>query len=141
MADYDNIVRERQKHIRRQIENQDISIKAIWVDGGWNESSTVLSYFPADENKQPAVMSVANLYRFLKTKALPPELLSALLPDEYAIVRRPGPVDHDAIASWCIEFLAKWNAAKHPESEAGTNTGPKENEDLIATVVQLQVAA
>jgi hypothetical protein len=62
MADENIIVRDRQKLIRREMDRRGIAIKAVQLDGGWEAPSTVLSWFPADENKEPQTMSVAGLY-------------------------------------------------------------------------------
>lgn len=140
MPDYDKIVRERQKAIRRQIDARKIAIKAIQLDAGWEHPSTVLSYFPADSAKDPAVMSVAALFRLIDRNALPAELLSVLLPDGYQIVRAPAEIDHDEIADALTDYLHEKNAAHHPESEAGRDLGPTETARLNAKVVQLPIA-
>lgn len=137
MADENNIVRDRQRFIRREMDRRGISIKQVQLDGGWETSSTVLSYFPADRLKEPAVMSVAALYRLLQRKALPAALLSTLLPDNFAIVRLPEGVDFDELADEFTEFLRTKNEFHHPESEAGRDLGPTERARLSEKVVQL----
>lgn len=139
LPEYDNIVRERQKLIRREMDRRGIAIKAVQYDGGWETPSTVLSYFPADENKQPATMSVAALYRLLSTKALPAELLSLLLPGDFAIVRMPEGINHDELAAAMADYLAAKNAAHHPESECGPAIGPGEQAHLDTKVVHLPI--
>lgn len=138
MADYDNIVRERQKAIRREIDRRDLSIKAIHMDGGWETPSTVLSYFPADELKQPATMSVAALFRLLKTNAVPTELLSLLMPDGFAIVRTPEGINHDEIEEAARDFLATKGRAHHPESPAGRDISACEDSVLRRKAVALR---
>jgi hypothetical protein len=137
MHDYDNIVRERQKAIRRQIDERKLSIKAIHLDAGWENSSSLLSYFPADEAKEPATMSVAALFRLLDRKALPPDLLSILLPDSFVIIRKPEGIDHDEIAKAFADYLAAKNDAHRIDSECGPAIGPREQEALDAKVVHL----
>lgn len=138
MSDANKIVRERQRAIRREIDRRGIAIKAIQLDAGWDTPSTVLSYFPGNPEVEPAVMSVAALFRLLDTKALPVELLSMLLPGDFAIVRVPEGINHDEIADGMVEYLAEKQRAHHPESECGPALGPKETESLDAKVVRLR---
>lgn len=141
MRDESNIVRERQKLIRREIDRRGISIKAIQLDGGWSDSSTVLSYFPADEKAQPAVMSIASFYRLIERKALPLDLLSTLLPNGFTIVRVPENVDHDEISAAVQDYLKTKEDAHRPESEAGREIGPIEDETLRGKVAHLRAVA
>lgn len=137
LRDADKIVRERQRFIRREIDRRGIAIKAIALDGGWDNTSTVLSYFPADATKEPAIMSVAALYRLFE--ALPTDLLSLLLPEGFAIVRVPEGVDHDELAPALQDYLVAKAAAHHPESECGPAIGPKERALLDRKVVHLPI--
>ena len=143
MADENKIVRERQKLIRRQMDERGISVKAVQLDGGWESSSTVLSYFPADQDAEPAVMSVAALYRLLSKQALPADLLSLLLPGDFAIVRVPEGIDHDVVCEAFQDYLAEKAKAHRPESECGPAIGPKEHDKLtkLAVVAGTAVAA
>jgi len=134
MADADRIVRERQRAIRREIDRRGIAIKAIQYDGGWENASTVLSYFPADASREPAIMSVAALYRLFD--ALPADLLSMLLPEGFAIVQVPEGVDHDDLAARFREYLGLKDEAHHPESEAGRDIGPGEDKALRLKLVE-----
>lgn len=136
LRDAETIVRERQKAIRREIDRRGIAMKAIAMDGGWDSTSTVLSYFPADQHAQPAVMSVASLFRLFD--ALPTDLLSLLLPDGYAIVQVPEGIDHDDLERGCRDFLATKGEAHHPDSPAGRDIAPCEAKALDAKVVQLR---
>lgn len=139
MTSNDSIVeaakREQQRMFRIACDPRRFNLtrKAIEIDAEIPRS-TLASY--ADGR---ALMTIATLRSLCGV--IPNELLSLLLPEGYAVVSTPEAVDHDAVASWCIQFLAKWNAAKHPESEAGTETGPRENDELLAAIVQLQSAA
>lgn len=131
MRDENMIVRERQLLIRREMDRRDISIKAVQLDGGWKDPSTVSSYFPNPEGKkEPATMSVAALYRLIATKALPVDLLSLLLPAGHLIVRVPEELDHDEIAQAMADYLAEKQRAHHPESEAGREISPNEDAKL-----------
>lgn len=142
MRDENTIVRERQMLIRREMDRNGISIKAVQLDGGWKTPSTVLSYFPNPEGtEEPATMSVAALYRLLRTKALPAQLLSLLLPDGYQIVEVPEDVDHDEFAECVHGYLAQKAKAHRPDSEAGPAIGPTEHKALCGKVVELRSKA
>lgn len=141
MFDEVKIVRDRQRLIRREMDRRHIPMKAVQLDGGWETPSTVLSYFPADEQREPAVMSVASLYRLLAKGALPADLLSLLLPDGFQIVRAPEALDHDEIADLMADYLATKNGAHHPDSEAGRDIGPAEAQALCSKVARLRPAA
>ena len=138
MHDENTIVRERQRAIRREMDRRGISIKAVQYDGGWDTPSTVLSYFPAD--KEPQTMSVAALYRLISRKALPADLLSVLLPDDFAIVRVPEGIDHDEIAALFHDYLTAKERAHHPESEAGREIGPNEDNVLRGKFARVRAA-
>lgn len=137
MTDETDIVRERQRLIRREMDRRGISIKAVQLDGGWETSSTVLSYFPADRDKEPAVMSVAAYHRLLSRGALPADLLSLLLPDGFAVVRVPEGIDHDEIAAGFQDYLAAKGRAHHPDSPAGRDIADCERSELDRKVVML----
>lgn len=141
MPDYDKIVRDRQALIRRQMDERRITVKQVQYDGGWDSPSTVLSYFPADPDKQPATMSVASLFRLLETGALPSELISLLMPDGFQIVRVPEGIDHDEVEKAARDFLAAKVEAHHPDSEAGREIGPKEHSRLTGKAVELVAVA
>lgn len=139
MSDENAIVREAQRLIRREMDRRGIRIKAVQLDGGWETSSTVLSYFPADEHKEPAIMSVASLYRLLRRKALPSDLLSLLLPEGFAIVQVPEGIDHDELADDFADYLATKNDFHRPESEEGPAIGPTERATLNSKIVMLPI--
>jgi len=138
MADATNIVRDRQKLVRREMNRRGISIKAVQLDGGWDSSSTVLSYFPEDAHAQPAVMSVAALYRLLDTEALPSDLLSLLLPPGFQIVRAPEAIDHDEVETVCRDYLAAKGKAHQADSPAGREIADCERVLLDGKVVQMR---
>lgn len=128
MCDFANILRDRQRTIRRMMDQRGISLKAVGLDSGMGYS-TVLSYFPNPEgNAEPHVLSAAAIYRL--TKALPADLLSLLLPDDFAIVRVPEGIDHSDLAARAMDYAATYSAARHPDSEAGVDLGPGESSVL-----------
>lgn len=139
MADATTIVRERQKAIRREMNRRKIAIKAVQFDGGWDSPSTVLSYFPEDENAQPAVMSAASFYRLFG--ALPVDLLSLMLPEGYQVVRAPEEIDHDEIERLCREYLDAKGKAHRKDSPGGTEITDGEKAALDGCVVRLRAAA
>lgn len=137
MYDYDRIVRDRQKAVRREIDRRELSIKALYLDAGWENSSTLLSYFPADQEREPATMSLASFYRLFK--ALPTDLLSFMLPEGFAVVRVPEGLDHDEIDRAFRDYTDAKAAAHHPESECGRDLGPKERAALDDKIVRLPI--
>ena len=67
-----------------------------------------------------------------------PALLSLLLPDGYALVRVDALSDPAALASGALDYLGLYSAARHPESELGTEIGPSEAVGLEATAARLR---
>jgi trans-aconitate methyltransferase len=141
MSDDNDIVRDRQQLIRREMERRGMLLKQVQLDGGWETVSTVSSYFPANEETQPAVMSVGALHRLIRTKALPVDLLSLLLPNGFAIVQVPENIDHDALADAMRDYLRAKDHAHHPDSPAGRDIAPCEDLKLSTQVVQLRARA
>jgi hypothetical protein len=141
MLDENEIVRESQRAIRREMERRGISLKQVQYDGGWDTVSTVASYFPLGDTAKPAIMSAAALRRLVHTKALPLDLLSLMLPPGFQIVRAPEEIDHDDFETLCRDYLAAKGRAHHPDSEAGREIGPGEQDTLDGKVVQLRAAA
>lgn len=139
MHDENNIVRDRQRLIRREMDRRHISVKAVQLDGGWEHPSTVLSYFPADGDREPATMSLAAFYRLAERGALPLDLLNLLLPDGLALVRKPEGIDHDELADAFADYLHHKNAAHHPESPAGRDIADCERSTLDSKVVHLPI--
>lgn len=142
MRDVNDIVRDRQRAIRREMDRRGILLKQVQLDGGWDTVSTVASYFPQPEgNAQPATMSVAAMFKLLDTNALPVDLLSLLLPVGFQIVRAPETLDHDEFEGMCRDYLATKGKAHHPESPAGREISDCERDKLNGKVVQLAAAA
>jgi len=138
ITDANTIVRERQRAIRREMDRRGISIKAVQFDGGWETPSTVLSYFPADPDREPATMSVAALYRLFE--ALPTDLLTMLLPEGFAIVKVPTGVDLDECATEMQAWLVDKAAAHHPASPAGRDIAPCEESRLRTKLAVVKAA-
>lgn len=137
MTDENTIVRDRQKLIRREMDKRGISIKAVQLDGGWENSSTVLSYFPADAQRDPATMSVAALYRLAERDALPVDLLSLLLPAGFGIFRLPEEVDHDDFAACLQDYLRAKTEAHHPDSPGGREIAECEDAKLRGKAMRI----
>lgn len=73
----------------------------------------------------PAIMKLASWQDF------PASLLSILFSGSERIVCNEGDGgDHTEYAGHCIDFTAAYAAARHPDSEAGTDIGPNEHRDL-----------
>ena len=137
MADVSTIVRERQAFIRREIDRRGIALKAVSMDSKI-PYPTLLSYFPQEGSREPAMMPVSALYALIG--ALPDDLLSLLLPAGHVIVAVPEDVDHDEIARHCREYLRAKDDAHHPESEAGREIGPTEDNVLRASFARVKAA-
>lgn len=126
MPDKIEIVRERQRAIRREMMRRRISPDVVAIDSLLSKSS-VAGYFPNPDGKVPVTaITVAALFALLETNALPLDLLSLLLPDGFAIVPKPDHIDHDELMAACTEFVAAYGAARHPDSEDGIAIGPRE---------------
>lgn len=130
------IVRQRQLAIRREMDRRGISLKAIAFDSGL-PYPTLLTYFPAGDH----AATISGSALFALCGVLPHDLISLLLPDGFQVVRVPEGVDHDTLADMASEYLAAKNAAHHPESEAGRDIGPGEESALNRKAVCLKVAA
>lgn len=127
-------MRELQRAVRREMDRRGISLKIVHADSGISPSS-IASYFPVDPAKDPAIMPMSVLWTLIRTKALPTDVLSLLLPDEAAIVLLPEGVDHDQAAAAMHDYLAAKVEAHRPESECGRDIGPGEDEALRTKLV------
>lgn len=88
--------------------------------------STLRTY--AGHNGATAEMPLSAQYKLVGV--LPAELLSLLLPDGHLIVMAPIDIDHDQIAECFHDYLQAKERAHHPESEAGREIGPGEDNVL-----------
>lgn len=131
MADASNIVRvlkDRQCAMRREMDRRGIALKAVSFDSRI-PYSTLLSYFPDEHaQREPALMPVSAQY--MLCGAIPQDILSLLLPEGHLIVKAPVELNHDEIAEAMQDFLHAKHQAHHPESEAGREIGPGEDNVL-----------
>lgn len=139
MSDAVTIIRQRQLAMRRELDRRGIALKAVSFDSGV-PYATLLSYFPVEGSRDPAVMPVSALYCLVG--ALPQDILSLLLPDGHLIVKAPVELNHDEIDDAMRDYVATKAHAHHPESECGREIGPGEDETLRAkfTIVAANAA-
>lgn len=139
MRDSSTIMRDAQRAIREQLDERGIALKVVSATSKI-PYSTLCSYFPGNERgsipKQPAELPAGAIYSL--HGAIPDDLLNLLSPDGWAIVRVPAGLDYDEISSGCREFIDAKERAHHPESEAGRDLGPNEQDDLGDKVVRLR---
>jgi hypothetical protein len=121
------ILKDRQSAMRREMDRRGLAMKAVSFDSGI-PYSTLLSYFPAPGGNMPALMPVSAQYALCG--AIPDDILSLLLPDGRLIVRAPEEINHDEIAEALHDYLQTKERAHHPESEAGREIGPNEDNVL-----------
>lgn len=140
MADYNTIMRERQRAVRREMDRRGISLKAVALDCGV-PYPTIRSYFPGERNAVPAVMPTSVLYAMAEAEALPLELLSLLMPDGVQLVRVPEDIDHDELSRACRAYVDLKGEAHHPASEDGREIGAGENVQLLRAAANVRAAA
>lgn len=129
MASNDEIVRQRQSAIRREMDRRGIALKAVSYDSGI-PYATLLSYFPQEGGRDPVMLPVSALYALANTEALPLDLLSLVLPAGNLIVKAPEAVDHDEASSAMRAYLKAKDEAHHPDSPGGRDIAPCEDERL-----------
>lgn len=139
MADAVTIVRQRQLAIRREMDRRGIALKQVEFDSAI-PYATLLSYFPAEGSRDPAVIPGSAVYKLAEGRALPNDLLSLLLPAQFVIVEVPEETDLDKLADDFADFLRAKNDFHHPESECGRDIGPTEHAELSAKVAYLPIA-
>jgi hypothetical protein len=128
------VLRDRQCQMRREMDRRGLSLKGVSFDSGI-PYSTLLSYLPdAKANREPALMPVSA--QFMLCGAIPQDILSLLLPDGHVIVKAPVELDHDQIAEAFYDYIHTKERAHHPESEAGREIGPNEDNVLRFKAVQ-----
>ena len=140
MRDRNEIVRERQSAIRRELDRRGIALKAVAMDAQISYS-TLVSYLPQPGGDKPVMMPMGVVYALAESRALPDDLLSLLLPAGVMLVRVPDGIDHDEIEGACRDFLSTKGAAHHPDSEAGREIGPGEHAELTKRAVVLKAVA
>jgi hypothetical protein len=134
-----DIIRDRQLAMRREMDRRGIAMKVVSQDSGIGYS-TLLTYFPADPMARPAQIPGSAIYAL--AGHIPPDILSLLLPVGHVIVKAPEAINHDEIAEAMHDFLQAKERAHHPDSEAGREIGPGEDNVLRGkfTVVQGKAA-
>ncbi len=141
MRNETNIVRvlkDRQCSMRREMDRRGITLKAVSFDSGI-PYSTLQSYFPDEgASRDPAVMPVSAQYALCG--AIPEDILSQLLPEGRRIVRVPEQLDHDEISEAVQDYLHCKERAHHPQSEAGREIGPNENNVLCGKFARVRAA-
>lgn len=129
MASNDEIVRQRQSAIRRELDRRGIALKAISFDADI-PYPTLLTYFPQEGGKQPVMMPTSALYALAASEAIPLDLLSLVLPTGNLIVKAPEAVDHDEASAAMRDYLRLKDQAHHPDSPGGRDIAPCEDETL-----------
>lgn len=122
------LVLEAQKRIFRLAErDHDLSLKALSLDSGM-PYNTIRNYAGGN-----AVMPVPALLKLVGV--IPDDLLSQLLDPvgRHLAENDTDDGDHDTLASNCIDFAAKVNKARHPQSPAGVDIAPCEEKELRQT--------
>lgn len=141
MPDNSNIVdvlKARQSQMRREMDRRGLSMKGVSFDSRI-PYSTLLSYFPDEKAKAPpALMPVSAQY--MLCGAVPDDILSLLLPDGRLIVQAPAQIDHDDVAEAFHDYLQTKERAHHPESEAGREIGPTEDNVLRGKFARVRAA-
>jgi len=137
MRDRNEIVRERQSAIRRELDRRGIALKAVSMDAQISYS-TLVSYLPQPGGDKPVMMPMGVVYALAESRAIPDDLLSLLLPPGCILVRAPEGLDHDEIEEAARDYLAAKGKAHRPESEAGRDIGPNEANDLTKRAVALK---
>lgn len=134
MQTNDEIVRQRQSAIRREIDRRGIALKAVSFDSKI-PYETLLTYFPPEGGRKPVMIPGSAIYALADGDAIPTDLLSLLVPTGFAIVRVPEAINHDEIAPAMRDYLTAKDDAHRPDSEAGREIGPGEHEKLTTLAV------
>lgn len=140
MCDGSRIIRQRQIDVRCEIDRRGFHLKAVASKSGI-PYPTLLSYFPADANAQPAQIPAGALFAIAYSDALPADILSMFAPAGWAIVKLPEDLDHDEFEDLCRDYLNTKGNAHHKDSPAGREVSECEREALAARVVRLRGAA
>ena len=127
--------KETQERVFRIAQRDGLTLKAISLDSGI-PYSTLRSY--AGNNGETAEMPVSALFRLVGV--IPDELLSLMLPEGRAIVQVPADIDHDEVANAMADYLAEKQHAHHPESPAGREIAPCEDNVLRGKFARVRAA-
>lgn len=137
MPTNNEILKQRQRAMRREMDRRGIALKAVSFDSGI-PYSTLLSYFPQEGGRDPAIMSVEAQYALAEKDALPADILSLLLPAGKLIVAVAENIDHDEIDRACRDYTDAKAAAHHPDSECERDIGPNEDRSLREKLTVIQ---
>lgn len=131
-----------QRLIREKLDDRGVNLKVVAAKAGIPYTS-FCGYFPGNERDSTPKPSVELPVRALRKLcgALPNDLLNLLIPDGFAIVEVPAGIDYDDFSARCREFVDTKDRFHHPESEAGRDIGPREDDKLGEKAVQLRVVA
>lgn len=138
MSDGDKItsvVRERQLAVRRELDRRHIPLKVVSLDSGI-PYQTIISYFPGEKDKQPAVMPLSAFYRLIGV--LPRDLIDLLLPTGNIVIKVPEDVDFDDLAAKASDFVSSYIQTRHPDSEGGADLGTSETTNLSTKAAGLR---
>jgi hypothetical protein len=134
MSAVNEIIRQRQLAIRRELDRRQIPLKVIAFDSGI-PYPTLLTYFPGGERPAAEMPTSA---AFALCGIIPDDLMNLLCPQGYALVPVPVDANYDDVNQHCMEFIAEKAKAHHPESEAGVEIGPNEQAHLACKVIRLR---
>jgi len=140
MSDANEIVRQRQSAIRRELDRRGIALKAVSFDASI-PYPTLLTYFPQEGGREPVMMPMSAVYACAEGNAIPDDLLSLLLPAGCVMVRIPEGIDFDEVEEACRDFLTAKGKAHRPDSPGGRELAPVETQDLTCKVAHLRAVA
>lgn len=140
MIDSNEIVRQRQSAIRRELDRRSIPLKVVSADAGI-PYPTLLTYFPQEGGARPVMLPMSAVYSLIEGRAIPDDLLQLLLPSGAALVRIPEDIDIDDFCEVAGDILRGKDRAHHPDSEAGREIGPGEKAELTGKIVALRAMA
>lgn len=118
-------MRDRQARVFRMAldpQRYGLTLKMIEADSGLDYDS--LRNYAAGKTTMPITAVDALI------DVIPDELLSLLFSSGRVIVKAPEEIDHDQIGEAMSDYLIAKHAAHHPESEAGREIGPTEDQRL-----------
>lgn len=140
MRDRNEIVRERQSAIRRELDRRGIALKAVAMDAQISYS-TLVSYLPQPGGDKPVMMPMGVVYALAESRAIPDDLLSLLMPSGVMLVRVPEGVDHDELEEACRDYLRVKGEAHRPDSPAGREISECEDNVLDMKAARLRAVA
>lgn len=130
-----DIIRERQKAMRRELDRRNACWKVIALDSGV-DYTTLLTYFPARADKVP--VQIPGSVIFALAGAIPDDILSLLMPTGYLIHQVPEHIDHDVMADLAADYVRAYTGAHQADSPAGREIAPCEDEILSDKAARLR---